>query len=132
MSRVTVQHQHVFVRTSLTDTGGPKPPPVAPDTRHPTPDTRHQASSPINKDTKKELQKQQKIFQQLEEKIAVLNKQKNELQASLVEPATYSDKAKFLHAESAYKTVEDELKQLNLQYEVAFEKIIKLEANQGL
>jgi ATP-binding cassette subfamily F protein 3 len=77
---------------------------------------------------KKELQKQQKLFQQLEEKISALNKQKNELQASLADPATYSDKAKFLHAESAYKTAEDELKQLNLQYEIVFEKIMKLES----
>jgi ATP-binding cassette subfamily F protein 3 len=81
---------------------------------------------------KKELQKQQKLFQQLEEKIAALNKQKNELEASLADPAIYSDKAKFLHAESGYKTAEDELKQLNLQYEIVFEKIMKLEASQGL
>src|SRR5262249_26709893 len=39
-----------------------------------------QPTAPINKETKKELQKQQKIFQQLEEKIAKLNEKKQELE----------------------------------------------------
>src|SRR5262249_15348570 len=47
-----------------------------------------QQGAPINKEAKKELQKQQKIFQQLEEKIAALNSQKKELEASLIDPAT--------------------------------------------
>ncbi|MDP4265163.1 MAG: ABC-F family ATP-binding cassette domain-containing protein [Bacteroidota bacterium] len=85
------------------------------------------ASSPINKDVKKELQKQQRIFQQLEERIAALSKKKSELEASLVDPAVYSDKAKFLQAESAYKKAADELAQLNGQYETVFEKIMQLE-----
>jgi ATP-binding cassette subfamily F protein 3 len=45
---------------------------------------------------KKELQKQQRIFQQLEEKIADLNEKKQGLEAALANPATYSDKHKFL------------------------------------
>src|SRR5689334_7763700 len=40
---------------------------------------------------KKELQKQQKIFQQLEEKIADLNGKKQQLETALSDPATYSD-----------------------------------------
>ena len=36
-----------------------------------------QTSAPINKEAKKELQKQQKIFQQLEEQIAKLTEQKS-------------------------------------------------------
>jgi ATP-binding cassette subfamily F protein 3 len=92
-----------------------------------TSDLRLQTSSPINKDVKKELQKQQKLFQQLEEKIAVLNKQKIELEASLIDPAVYSDKTKFLQAEAAYKKAESELQQLNAQYEVVFERIMQLE-----
>jgi ATP-binding cassette subfamily F protein 3 len=97
------------------------------DARGQTSDIRHQTSSPINKDVKKELQKQQKLFQQLEEKIAELNKQKIELEASLIDPAVYSDKTKFLQAESAYKKAEAELQQLNTQYEIVFEKIMQLE-----
>jgi ATP-binding cassette, subfamily F, member 3 len=90
-------------------------------------DIRPQISSPINKDIKKELQKMQKQFQQLEEKIAVLNKQKNELEASLTDPATYSDKTKFLQAEAAYKKAGTDLALLNAEYEKIFEKILELE-----
>jgi ATP-binding cassette subfamily F protein 3 len=90
-----------------------------------------QTTSPINKEQKKELQKQQRIFQQLEEKIASLTKQKTELEAALAHPATYSDKQKFLQAETAYNKAASELDQLNKQYEQVFEKIMELEAKQN-
>jgi len=83
---------------------------------------------PINKELKKELQKQQKVFQQLEEKIAQLNKQKTTLEAQLTAPDTYSDRNKFVQTETEYKKVGEELKQLNKQYEEVFEKIMELEA----
>jgi ATP-binding cassette, subfamily F, member 3 len=82
----------------------------------------------IDKEQKKEIQKQQKLFQQLEEKIAVLNKSKADNEAALADPATYSDKEKFLKVESAYKKINDELLALNKQYEQVFEKIVKLES----
>lgn len=81
----------------------------------------------INKEEKKELQKQQRIFQQLEEKIAKLTKEKNMLEASLSDPGTYSDKTKFVATEQAYQKAATELAQLNKEYEVVFEKIMKLE-----
>jgi ATP-binding cassette subfamily F protein 3 len=93
----------------------------------PAPVAAQQGPGPINKEAKKELQKQQKIFQQLEEKIAAVNKQKKELEASLIDPATYSDKTKFLQAETAFKKADHELVLLNRQYEEVFEKIMKLE-----
>jgi ATP-binding cassette subfamily F protein 3 len=89
--------------------------------------TRHTSS--IDKEAKKELQKIQKQFQQLEEQIAVLTKKKAELEASLSDPATYSDKTKFLGAETAYKKAEAELNRLNADYEKVFERLMKLEAN---
>ena len=89
-----------------------------------------QTSAPINKEHKKELQKQQRIFQQLEEKVALLTKQKSELEAALTDPATYSDKQKFLQAEAAYNKAAAELELLNKQYEQVFEKIMELEARQ--
>ncbi len=94
-----------------------------------TSDLRPPASSPINKEAKKELQKQQKIFQQLEEQIARLNKQKAELEASLVNPEIYSDKNKFLQAEANYKKAGEEMARLNVQYEKTFELIVSLEGN---
>lgn len=96
----------------------------------PTSNNKPQTTSPINKEHKKELQKQQKIFQQLEEKVALLTKQKNELEAALTDPATYSDKQKFLQAETAYNKAAADLKQLNKEYEQVFEKIMELEARQ--
>ncbi|MGZ8510614.1 MAG: ATP-binding cassette domain-containing protein [Chitinophagaceae bacterium] len=88
-----------------------------------------QTSSPINKEAKKELQKQQRIFQQLEVQIAKLNTQKTELEAALVKPEIYSDKNKFLEAEASYKKAAEELSRLNLQYEKTFELIVSLEGN---
>mgnify|MGYP001360614704 CR=1 FL=1 len=82
---------------------------------------------PIKKEQKKELQKQQKRFQQLEEKIAELNKRKTGLEASLADPDTYSHKTKFLETEAAYKKAGDELALLHAEYEKVFEKIMELE-----
>ena len=112
-------------RNSKPETRNPKPDPSTSSGQNPKPPT--PSAAPINKEVKKELQKQQKIFQQLEEKIAVLNKQKTELEASLIDPSTYSDKAKFLQAETAFKKAEQELKLLNQEYERVFEKIMQLE-----
>ncbi len=95
-----------------------------------TSNNKPQTTSPINKEHKKELQKQQRIFQQLEEKVAVLTKQKNELEAALTDPSTYSDKQKFIQAETSYNKAASELAQLNKQYEQVFEKIMELEARQ--
>ncbi|MBN8673587.1 MAG: ABC-F family ATP-binding cassette domain-containing protein [Chitinophagales bacterium] len=82
---------------------------------------------PINKEFKKELQKQQRLFQQLEEKIAGLKSEQQKLEAALSDPAVYSDKTKFLEAETAYKKASAELVSLNSDYEKAFEKIVELE-----
>lgn len=92
-----------------------------------TSDTKHKASAAIDKQQKKELQKQQRIFQQLEEMIAKLNEQKTQLEATLIDPATYSDKNKFLQTEAAYKKITEEFSQLNAEYEKVFEKIMQLE-----
>ena len=81
----------------------------------------------IDKDNKKELQRMQKQFQQLEERVAAQNKLKTELEASLSDPATYSDKIKFQEAEAAYKKAGADLAQLNAEYEKAFEIIMELE-----
>ncbi len=85
------------------------------------------SATAIDKDTKKELQKIQRQFQQLEERIAMMSKQKVALETSLTDPATYSDKSKFLQAEAAYKKAGAELAQLNTEYEILFEKILELE-----
>lgn len=85
--------------------------------------------APINKDSKKELQKLQKQFQLLESKIAERTREQLSLEASLADPQTYSDKNKFLQAETAYKKASAELAQLNAEYEKIFEAIVNLEGN---
>lgn len=91
------------------------------------PITKPVVSAPINKDAKKELQKLQKQFQLVEEKISLLNKQKIEIEISLANPAIYSDKTKFLQVEVAYKKIGNNLILLNIDYEKLFEKIMELE-----
>ncbi|MBL7724901.1 MAG: ATP-binding cassette domain-containing protein [Chitinophagaceae bacterium] len=88
---------------------------------------KQQPSVVIDKEKKKELQKVQKQFQQLEEQIAKLNAKKAELEASLADPGTYSDKTKFIEAETAYKKAGSELDALNKQYEKVFERIMEME-----
>jgi ATP-binding cassette subfamily F protein 3 len=120
-------------KTQKQETGNQKPA-NAPAPKAPVPevkpqpvDVKPQPALPINKEAKKELQKQQRIFQQLEERIAQLNQQKIKLESDLTSPDTYSNKTKFVEAEAGYKKVNDELKQANRQYEEVFEKIVELE-----
>lgn len=87
-----------------------------------------QTPSPINKEVKKELHKQQRLFQQLEEEIASRQKKKIQLEAALNSPDIYSDKQKFTEAETNYKKATAELARLNKEYEIIFEKIMELES----
>lgn len=90
-------------------------------------DSKPPSSLPINKEAKKELQKMQRQFQQVEEKLAALQSKKMTLEAALVDPAVYSDKNKFLEAEATYKKAQEEAVQLNKEYERLFEKIMELD-----
>lgn len=95
----------------------------------PTPaPTQQETKQVINKDIKKEHSRQQKILQQLEEKINTITVTKNQLENQLSEPDTYSDKNKFVATETAYQQKTKELAQLNKEYEQTFEKVMDLEA----
>ena len=85
----------------------------------------------INKEAKKELQKQQRILQQLEEKINATTIEKNKMEAQLSDPSTYSDKDKFKQTETSYQKLSKELAQFNAEYEEAFEKVMELESKAG-
>ena len=89
------------------------------------------AGIPVNKESKKELQRLQKQFEQLEQKIADLNKKKKQYDDSLADPSTYSDKSKFQEMEAAWKKSEKELDSLNQEYEKVFERIMELEKQTG-
>jgi len=101
-------------------TPAPPPKPVPP----PVP---AKPPAPINKEAKKELHRQQRLFQELEAKIATLTGKKSQLEASLADPATYSDKNKFVTAEAEYKKTSEELTKANRAYEQVFDKIVELE-----
>jgi ATP-binding cassette subfamily F protein 3 len=81
----------------------------------------------INKEAQKELQKQQRIFQQAEKDLSELNKKKAEIEASLSNPATYSNSEEFKKTEAAYQKVQSDIKAANTAYEKAFELVMKLE-----
>ena len=118
-------------RTDNSGTAKPETAPAVPapvETAIAPPAARTQAAGPINKEQKKELQKVQKQFQLVEEKLAALNKEKAVLEASLADPQTYSDKTRFLETETAYKKAGQEIASLNEQYEKLFERIMELEA----
>lgn len=83
----------------------------------------------INKDVQRELQKQQKQFQQVEGQLASLKERKAGLEANMASPDIYSDKTKYAQIESEYQDVLKFLQRANEQYEKLFEKIMQLEAN---
>jgi len=88
------------------------------------------ANTLINKEHKKELQKQQQLFKQLEERLAMLSKEKTAIESSLADPSVYTDKNKFVLAEANYNKTLQHLSVVNKQYEETFEKIVLLEENQ--
>lgn len=84
-------------------------------------------NTPINKEQKKELQKQQRLFQQLESRIAQLQKDQAEAQEQLAHPDVYANREKFQETEKKYQAISTELKQAHAEYEVVFEKLMQLE-----
>jgi ATP-binding cassette, subfamily F, member 3 len=101
----------------------------APKKQEPSPASVPVKSNPVADKSaiKKELQKQQKVFQKLEKDVADLNTQKDELEASLAQSGTYTNAEEFKKTEVAYKEVMAKLEALNKEYEIVFEKIISLD-----
>ena len=81
----------------------------------------------IDKNAQKELQKTQRQFQQLEEKIATLTKQKVSLESALASPEVYTNTTNFSQTETDYKNIFEQLQKANAEYENVFEKLMKLE-----
>ena len=84
-------------------------------------------NAPQNKESQKELQKAQKLFLQLEEKIAKLSQEKSALESDLALPEIYLEKQKFVDAETRYQQKTDQLTKANEEYEKLFEKIMEME-----
>jgi ATP-binding cassette subfamily F protein 3 len=86
---------------------------------------------PVDKEVKKEYQKNKNRFQQIEEKLAQLNQRKVELEQLMASPENYTNKEKFNNTEVAYKNIVGELEILNKEYEIVFEKVMELEEKMG-
>ncbi|MBS1732621.1 MAG: ABC-F family ATP-binding cassette domain-containing protein, partial [Bacteroidetes bacterium] len=87
------------------------------------------SNKPINQEQKKELNRIKNKVKQLEEKLAVLNNQKTALEAQLADPAIYSDKDKFIKAETDYNKAVADFNATNSEFEEAFEKLMEMEDN---
>lgn len=105
-----------------------KPAPVVKEIKEQIPaPTTTQTNTPINKELKKEWAKCQKNFQQFEEQLKLIKENMSSLEQQLSDPATYSDREKFLQAESAYALAQKEFEKVNAGYESAFEKMMEME-----
>lgn len=82
----------------------------------------------VKPEAKRELEKAQKKFKQLEEKLASLQTQKAEIEKQMASPNVYQSKEKFHQTESSYQQLLQQLKQTESQYETVFETILTLEA----
>jgi ATP-binding cassette, subfamily F, member 3 len=84
-------------------------------------------SAPIHKESKKQLQKQQKLVEQLDENIKRLQLESVRLEQQLSAPEIYADRQKFLVAESEYKKSALSLSVAMQTYDAALEKLMELE-----
>jgi len=97
----------------------------------PVPQAANSQRSPVDKEVKKEYQKNKTRFQQIEEKLVQLNKSKSSLELLMASPDGYANKDKFHQTETDYKKVTNELESLNKEYEIVFEKVMELEEKMG-
>jgi len=91
----------------------------------PTP--KQETNTPISKEKKKEYQKAQKKFQELESKLATTQTKQKELELKLADPSLYANKETFVATESAYQQITKLAAELTADYEKAFEEMMKLE-----
>jgi ATP-binding cassette subfamily F protein 3 len=77
---------------------------------------------------KKELQKKQRQFAQLEEKIAQVQQEKTTLESQLGAPDVYANKDRYTKTESAYQQITTQLSSLQTEFEKLFEELMQLEA----
>ena len=84
-------------------------------------------TQPVNKEAKKQFQKQQKLVEQLEVDIKSLQQESDRLELQLSAPEIYADRQKFLVAESEYKKAALSLNVAKQQYDMALERLIEME-----
>ncbi|MEO7800410.1 MAG: ABC transporter C-terminal domain-containing protein, partial [Ginsengibacter sp.] len=80
-----------------------------------------------DRNVKREHLQVQKQFQQVEEKIALLNNEKTKLENSLSDKEIYSDRQKFNNVEKNLQILATQLKELHKKYETLFDSLMELE-----
>lgn len=103
----------------------------APKKEEPKPAPKPTVSNDQLNNLKKELQKQQKTFQKLEDELNKLKKEGTDLEAKLADPAFYSNKEEFKKVDEQYRQLTARLKQVNADYDKAFELVMELEEKIG-
>jgi ATP-binding cassette subfamily F protein 3 len=88
---------------------------------------KQEANTSISKEKKKEYQKAQKRFQELESRLAEAQAKQKELELKLADPGLYANKDNFVAAESAYQQIRKLATSLTAEYEKAFEEMMRLE-----
>jgi ATP-binding cassette subfamily F protein 3 len=83
-----------------------------------------QTNGAVDKEKKKELQKLQKRFEQVESSLAGWQTKKGELEKKLSDPGIYATKDLFLKTESDFSHAMQQIESLNKEYEQLFEKIM--------
>ncbi|HUX83804.1 MAG TPA: ABC-F family ATP-binding cassette domain-containing protein, partial [Chitinophagaceae bacterium] len=103
---------------------GPKPASAT----EPEPASEKPRQTRENRDARRELQRQQKKFKDLEARIGELQQNKDQLESSLGSPEIYADRPRFLEFESRYKDAVDRLEALTRQYEAVFQRLLEMES----
>ena len=78
----------------------------------------------VDKEKKKEQQRLQKRFEQIERSLAEWQVKKQELEAQLGDPGIYASKELFLKTESAFTHTSQQIDTLTKEYEELFEKLM--------
>ncbi len=86
-----------------------------------------QATTSVSKDAKKQIQKQQRLVEQLEADINRLQSESSRLEMQLSAPEIYSDRQKFLVTESEYKKAALSLSVARQTYDTALERLMEME-----
>jgi len=84
-----------------------------------------------NRDLQRELQKNQRVLQNLEADITKATNKILNIEAELANPSLYSDKERYKTLEAEYGKAKQSLGQMNKQYEVLFEKVLTMEQLAG-
>jgi ATP-binding cassette subfamily F protein 3 len=82
---------------------------------------------PINKEVQKEYQRQQRLFEKIDQQLTDVRQRQAAATAELADPAVYADKHRFLQVEQSYQQLSLQVQQLEKEAETAFEKMMSLE-----